>query len=716
MMLGSRPWAIASLLLTCGCWHAEIAKDDMLPPLGPPIWAPPSDGGIATEPPLTLPVANDLFVSVQPGPVVIFVRRQPPRLALIPERAALRIDLPAGHAVGPAVSEVLAQAVTELPAAGGPSLREAIQGLGGELTVRVGLDTASFIAAVPVKDWAFALRTMVERLKQLNLTRGQLARLKQKALRRELAARAVSPLLSLVGHLLRSGVADPNPVLDHLEDCSLPQLALLHAKYYQPRNMRVGLWVPGEQAPEAVKDTAVEVLRQWQASESTTGPVRKPVPEPAAVPGGIHWVVGPGPSQVALVLPVAPSAELMVLQQVLSLDGVGGRLGRHLRRSLGFEPAFQAHHVGGLRRRFMVLETTVQPELVIPVWRALEQARVSMIRDKPQGLELKVGIDRVRLLLLARDAEADAWLEAAAVRVPNRHDGGPAQDFAALVRLHSGDVALELPAFARLSPIMIVLGGTPPADTGVTITRGTNALAGSRAQGTQLSTSEREAEARKHLDHAVRAVGGERDLRLLQGFRAKARRRARTGLETTEKTWYRMPDHVRRITKVLQTEIETVVHKDQGIERCGGSEKRLTPGEAMNMWLELARHPLTLLAEHTRGKARYHLVGVRRIAGRDIAILERVGADQLRLRLLLDSESGLPRVVESWEQRSGIGLVEVRERYEDYRTVGGLRVPHYRQAALNDSGPVIETLWESFVPEAPDDTTLKPGGGTDKGR
>jgi len=187
-------------------------------------------------------------------------------------------------------------------------------------------------------------------------------------------------------------------------------------------------------------------------------------------------------------------------------------------------------------------------------------------------------------------------------------------------------------------------------------------------------------------------------------------------VEMTEKTWYRIPDRMRRVVKVLHTEIETVVKGDQGTERSGRSETRLTPGDSMNMWLEPARHPLTLLAEYTRGKARYHLVRVQQIAGRDIAILERIGADQMRLRLLIDAGSGLPRIVESWERRSGIGLVEVRESYDDYRTVGGLRIPHHRQTVLNETAPVIETLWETFVPEAPGDAALKAGGGGDTGR
>ena len=183
------------------------------------------------------------------------------------------------------------------------------------------------------------------------------------------------------------------------------------------------------------------------------------------------------------------------------------------------------------------------------------------------------------------------------------------------------------------------------------------------------------------------------------------------GVEMTEETWFRMPARMRRIVKVLNTRIETVVSGDSGSERAGQDTVRLTAGQAMNAWLEPARHPLTLLAEYTRGQTRYQLVSVRSIAGREMALLERLGANQLRLRLVIDAGSGLPRIVDSWEHRSGRGLMEVRESYDDYRTVDGLRIPHRCQTVINDAAPV-ETIWEAFAPKAPEDKDLEAGGDT----
>jgi predicted Zn-dependent peptidase len=684
----------------------------MLSPPGQPPRAGMVGGPTGLAPAPTLRVTNDVFVSVQPGPVVIFIRRDPPPQTFIRDRAVLRIGLPAGHASDAAAADVLAHAVSELPAAGSPSLRDAIRKLGGELRVRVGMERTSFTATVPAAEWTGALGTMVDYIKRLSLTRAQLARLKQEAVERQLTARALSPLLSLVGQLLRNRIADPKPTLDQLEDCALPQLVLLHARNYQPRNMVVGLWVPGGSGPEEIKKSALLALSGWPASD--TKPRATPPAQPA--PSGVHWVEGPGPSRLALVLPIAASPELMVLQEVLSLGGVGGRLGTQLRKSLGYEPVFRAHEVGSLHHRFLVLETTVPQEQVLPVWQALSQAQVSLIQEKPQGLELKTAIDRVRLRLLTRQAEPGEWFEAAVLRVLERSSGGPAQDFAVLERLEASHIATALPRFAEQSPGMVVLGGKPPANPGVTITRGNNTLAEARVQNTQRSTAERETAARNYLNHAVRAIGGLDRLRRVTGFRAEARRRMKPGVEMTEKTWYRMPDRMRRVAKVFHTELETVVSGDRGSERSGRDTVRLTAGDAMNMWLEPARHPLTLLAEYARGRAQYQLVGVRQIAGREMAILERLGANQLRLRLAIDAGSGLPRVVESWERRSGVGLVEVRESYDDYRTVDGLRIPFHRQAVLNDAKPVIKTLWEVFVPKAPDDAALATGGSGDPGR
>ncbi len=700
---------VAGLLVAGGCWHGQIAKDDrLMRPPEPPIWSGPPSQGVEAPPP-RIAVTRDLFTSVQPGPLVILVRRNPPRQTFIPNRSLVRIDVPAGHLTGPAAANVLAHAVTDMPAAGGPSLRDTIRKLGGELRARVGMERASFIATVPAKEWSDALRAMVDRLKRPSLTRAQLVRLKQEVTEQELVARELSPLLSLVGHLLRNSVADPNLTFNNIEDCALAQMALMYTKHYQP--MLIGLWVPGDQDPVKLKNTALRVLSDWQASDSKA----EPTPPAPSMPEGIHWAPGPGPSRVALVLPVTAKPELMMLQEVLSLGGVGGRLGRQLHKSLGYEPVFRAREVGSLRERFLVLETAVPPEQVLPIWRALSEARVSLIHVQPRGTELKVARDRVRLRLLTRQAEPDEWFDAAALRVLDRRSGGPAQDLAVLHRLVAKDVAEALPAFAKLTPAMVVLGGTPPEGTRIPITRANNILAKTRVQATQRSAAEREVAARKHLDRAVRAIGGAARLRLVTGFSSKARRRMKDGMEMTEETWFRMPARMRRIVRVLNTRIETVVSGDSGSEHAGQDTVRLTAGQAMNAWLEPARHPLTLLAEYTRGQTRYQLVSVRSIAGREMALLERLAANQLRLRLVIDVGSGLPRIVESWEHRTGRGLLEVRESYDDYRTVDGLRIPHRCQTVINDAAPV-ETIWEAFAPKAPEDKDLKPGGAGDTGR
>lgn len=708
--------ALPGLLLVAGCWNDQMARDTY--PVKPPT-RPNVDNKVIEENgtgviPLDIQLEKDLLAKVLPGPLATFVRRNAPSLAFVPDRAVIRIELPSGDALShPGLAEMAARAVSDLPlGAGQASMRETITGIGGELHVSIGTTRTSFTATVPPDQRTMALKTMVTHLQRSKLTRTQFDQLRHLTIQRELDSRRNRPLLNLVGHLIRERRVDPNRYLHQVEDSALPQLSLLLGQWFQPRFVAVGLWVPGNKEPDQLVKEATAELANWRSGATKVTPL--PPPEP--VPAGIFWAEGDGPVRVALVFRASDRPALAVIQDVLSQGGVGGRLGLRLRDALGYEPAFRAHRLGSFQQRYLVLETAVTADKVLTVWRAMHAARTSLVRERPRGTELKTAIERMRLRYLSRQAQPGDWFEAASVRAMDLRSDGPAHDLYEINRLRVQDVGKAVPDFVRLPVAMVVIGGKAPTEAGINVARVDARIPKGHEPTEPRPRSQREADGKNHADHAVRAVGGQELLKPLVGFHASYERRVRKMLSTEERTLFKLPNKLRRVTKVLDTELETVVEGDRGFEIAGADQQRLAPGQAQRLWTEAARHPLVLLAQVARGETRYQLVAMRKIKGRQLALLERIAPKQLRLRMLVDAGSGLPRMVESWERRPGIGLVEITEIYDDYRNVAGLRVPHRRQTLINDVGPIVETLWKNFVAKPPTDAQLQAGGSLEPGK
>ena len=59
----------------------------------------------------------------------------------------------------------------------------------------------------------------------------------------------------------------------------------------------------------------------------------------------------------------------------------------------------------------------------------------------------------------------------------------------------------------------------------------------------------------------------------------------------------------------------------------------------------------------------------------------------------------LIRVVESWERLADDTLVHVQEEWSDYRSTGGMRVPHRRRTTWNDGQHQSETVFSDWRPK-----------------
>ena len=104
------------------------------------------------------------------------------------------------------------------------------------------------------------------------------------------------------------------------------------------------------------------------------------------------------------------------------------------------------------------------------------------------------------------------------------------------------------------------------------------------------------------------------------------------------------------------------------------------------------------LNAHLQGRLRFRPVARRALGDREVYIVEAVGDEFDRLRLQIDTESRLIRIVESWERLPDETLVHVVEEWSDYRDAAGMRVPHRRRTTWNDGQRHSETVFSEWRP------------------
>ena len=70
-----------------------------------------------------------------------------------------------------------------------------------------------------------------------------------------------------------------------------------------------------------------------------------------------------------------------------------------------------------------------------------------------------------------------------------------------------------------------------------------------------------------------------------------------------------------------------------------------------------------------------------------------------RLRLYLDSQSALVRIVEVWEALPDGSVVHVQDAWSDYRSSGGMRAPFHRLTTHDDGQNRLETVFDRWTPK-----------------
>ncbi len=697
--------AITALTVSTGCWNDNYSRDwSFKPPSRPRGEAAPDDPawiprGIETTDGTTKTLEDtDYHMSIFGGPVAISIRKEAPGSPLVTDRATVRVDLRVGFDHGlPGLAELAAMGVLETPDGAGnqPALRTAVARLGGRVEAEVGAKWTRFTATVPSVNWQSALRAITDSVRRDTLTQRQFAAIQDQLVQRYLQEWRNNPLLSQVSQWLRHGERDRDAVLQAIEDRNLPEAALFRRRHFQPRGVAVGLWVPNSpKDPTFLLNQALAAMKAWQAG---------PVPPDAAAerttgaPSGVRWIEGPGTrSEVALIVPLSPATpEWLTLIESLSMGGIGGRLGEFLAQRLGHEPVFQLHEMGNYNSRYVALVGTVPTDKVTDVWRAAKAAWQSLAARPPTGDQLLAGVQRARLRLQRRQDHPDAWFEAVGLGLMQRRTGGPIRDLLRVDKLAAQTIASAARKHGSRSIAMAVAGGTMPEQADPEFRKISGEIP-EHTPSTDTTSTAADGKAEQFLRLAIQALGDRGQFQVFKGYRSKETWRTDDGLIATVDNLYRNRGHLARELRVLSTSIYTTIQDVKGTETVTGKPPRkLSAGESANLLSEAANHPIALLASYARGKTGFRYVGMRSLEGRRVALLQRTDTSKPRLRITIDAHTGLLRTIETTLHRSGVGLVQVRESYDDYRRLRGVRVPMHQVSSV-DGQRTRESVSKSF--------------------
>jgi hypothetical protein len=195
----------------------------------------------------------------------------------------------------------------------------------------------------------------------------------------------------------------------------------------------------------------------------------------------------------------------------------------------------------------------------------------------------------------------------------------------------------------------------------------------------------------------VQRAGGER-LRRLLGFQGTLETRASSapGMNVEETFAWHRDGTLQRTRRLLGTLVETSLTETKWIERAGDREIELSPADRTYSLRQIERHPLALLAAAVRGEIRFRMVATRKVADRELVVLEAESSRFDRLRIHVDSGSDLVRTVEAWETTPEGVPQHVEESWSDYRSLDNLRVPFFKSVTTDDGQSRSDSTWTRF--------------------
>lgn len=680
------------------------------PPAAKPVTPaapPPSPIRTAPAAPVATPPAARQLVRLDNGITTILTRSAPGRQALV------QFGIAAGTSMMvPGAAELALQALVDGADASQsrPSLRQAIAALGGTLQVHAGPLTSWIDLRVPGNRWREALVALRLALQSPPWSRAQIERLRDQFVAARTGALLREPAATMAKLLLQGEKSGAGHVLALL-DRDAAEVAQFVARAWQPGTALLAIECPTEPATVAAElaRTGSVALAAWAPPPPPPGPTTM-LDRPFV--SGLHWAPGrteaekKAPCQVALLTVFAGPAQPGVAEELLLLssftfDGAGGRL-ELLQREHGLaDVRWQGSLAQTPDSAGLLLTTTVAPQQVAELWRTVQLARQSL-RDIPLN-DSELSLASPRVPLLARLPALDDGARLRATTMMSLAGTGfetvdqRLQFLKALGRL---DLAPFVKEFLLRPFAMVVVGGEPPPEL-TDVHRFELLPAG---QGEELTPTPPIAsptsppKAQPWLEQALAAVGGRESLLRLGGWQSEARVLHTDAPEMAEAVTWSAPGTLQRTRTILGQRVETRLDDGQWIERMGTTERALEASAATALRREMQRHPLALLAAFARGELGFRTISQRDVGDRSMVVLEAIGGPYDRLRLLVDTQSHLVRTVEAVATQADGSVVHYEDAWQDYRTVGTLRVPMRRLVTQDDGQNRVETVFTRWTP------------------
>ncbi len=692
--------------------EAALAKED--DPLGLPAGVTLSVSNYKPAPSIHVVLPGDIHFITRPWDTTISGRTAHLRFTLRNHNAELE---------NAAIAILTAHVIADAPRAseGKQSLRNGIEDLGGTLKVNADTLTSSFAITLPHENWQAGLKLLVDAVQATPVSRPQADRIQERLVRELSKDDSIDPLPPTLQRIVGRD-AGTNTRLTELQDIDATQIILFHKRVYRPGGSVLAVLVP-DTPGQTLMTSVIKELAPWAKQYPSKEPIPPLEPEPAKI--GLHWAEQESPIRFALVreLPEptgSNAAATLIINELISWDGVGGRFGEALGISFGVEAGLESYQVTSGAKRYQVLEASIDAPQVAQAYAAWDKAIRSLRLVPPSRSEVKTAAGRARLRLLADQNDPGRWLgqatRAALTGAPvlGRFsakgfvpEAPPAKTLLAstLEGLDKPET-LELGKVARAMSgngiVAVVIGGKIPEEIELDIKSLDDVFVEATQRILRVDPNQTKIAGNSYLEHTLEVLGGKAKIAKLTGFIATSTSRSGQSPVLSDQIWYSRSDRrLRRVRTILQTTIETKAWPQGGTETSGSMRFDLERSEAQNLFENAARHPILILSEYARGKSSYNLISERTVRDRRIAVLERNDPNKERLRLHIDVESGLLRAVGSRERRAGIGVVFVREEYRDYRSSGGLRVPYYRTAFVDNTVDGIVTEWTKWTPGVP---------------
>lgn len=745
-----RVLVVAFAAVAAGCvWLEGGTSEQSSLPDQKPRTAPTGDGKAAQGggPSATNPGIDPRTPSPGELPSIERPRWQPilPELALWPgglrtatlgwggSNATLRIAIAHRRIDGPTsvLALLTARLVADAPREGGtlPSLRQRLADFGGELLVDVDPTVTQFSVTVPgwrtgevLREFVGALRSAPTTAERIEAARAQLAR--------ELADRwSDEPLAPAIDRVRAFELRGLGEWLAAIEDATVVDVGKFHRETYEPRRMVIAAAIGMSEVPR-FRAEIQSAFEPWLTAAIDATPELVPLAPPAS---GVFWAEGDGRARVAIVIDLPPHVVPDATTSLVAaeyLGAPGGVIERALREALPGLGMISRKIVSEGARRRLDLWFDLEATQVEVAWNSTRRAFETAARQRANAVDVTAAANRALVALAAEFREpsevtgalARAMLAGALADVVLGIDGkelakAPAKtDWTATIRALERPESIELgPVLSELAkrrPLFVVVGGRPgefATDKAYVAVPGAFVSPTVRDAAT-AGSEEQETAATELLRRAAAVFAGPLPVLVVDGFRCTSVTRSGRGPEAVDVELFHADGRYRRVRGILATTIETTVTSNGGYEHCGSDERYPEPDEIASILAPLRRHPLLLLAEWSRGKTRYRLATNREIDGRPHAILERLNDGPEPLRIFVDVESAIPRIV-TWHEDRPAGRVYVRDEWRNFGEIGGgMRAPLHRTTFFDDGQYGLVTRWTSFLAAPPDQEMLQAGG------